>query len=56
MVCLKLVQGKDKEPIETFSLCEDFELTYGEVQDLKTYWYDIIPDDLPTLLEHFEHD
>lgn len=55
-MCLRLIEGVNKEPIDSFSLYFNHsELNMDDVIYLKEHWYDIIPDDLSTLLKHFKH-
>lgn len=57
LMCLRLIEDFDKDPINSFSLYFNYsELDVDDVIYLKGHWYDIIPDDLPTLLKHFKHD
>ena len=57
LMCLRLIEGSDKSPIDTFSLYSNYsKLEIDEAIFLKGNWYDIIPDDLPTLLKQFEYD
>lgn len=57
LMCLRLIQDDYKNPINTFSLYSDYsELKIDDVIYLKGNWYDIIPDDLPTLLKQFKYD
>lgn len=57
LMCLRLIEDTDKSPINTFSLYSNYlELDMDNVIYLKGNWYDIVPNDLPTLLKHFKHD
>ena len=57
LMCLRLIEGVNKDPIDSFSLYFNHsELDVDDVIYLKEHWYDIIPDDLSTLLKHFKHD
>lgn len=56
-MCLRLIEDTDKSPINTFSLYSNYsELEIDDVIYLKRNWYDIVPNDLSTLLKQFKYD
>ena len=57
LMCLRLIEDTDKSPINTFSLYSNYsELEIDDVIYLKRNWYDIVPNDLSTLLKQFKYD